>query len=45
MRQALMPRFTQGPPTLDLEVYGSMILDVYCFFIFSLIMAGEIPKG
>ena len=23
MIQALMPRFAQGPPTLDLDVYGS----------------------
>jgi len=31
MLQALMPRFAQGPPTLDRDVYGSMILNVHCF--------------
>jgi hypothetical protein len=31
MLQALMPRFAQGLPTLDLDVYGSMILDVPLF--------------
>jgi len=35
MLQALMPRFVQGPPTLDLDVYGSMILDVHCFYLCS----------
>jgi len=28
MLQARMPRFAQGPLTLDFVVYGSMILDV-----------------
>jgi len=37
MLQAVMPRLAQGPPTLDLDldVYGSMILDVYCFYLCS----------
>jgi len=34
MLQALMPRFAQGPLTLDLDVYGSMILDVSLFLSF-----------
>jgi len=34
MLQALMPRFAQGPLTLDLDVYGSMILDVPLFLSF-----------
>jgi len=28
-----MPRFAQGPPTLDFVVYGSMILDVTLFVL------------
>jgi len=40
MLQALMPRFAQSPPTLDLDVYGSMILDVPLFLFFVLIKAG-----
>ena len=39
-----MPHFAQGPPTLDLDVYGSMILDVPLFLSFVLIKAGEIPR-
>ena len=35
MLQALMQHFAQGPPTLDLDVYGSMILDVHCFYLCS----------
>ena len=35
MLQARMPRFAQGPPTLDLDVYGSMILDVPLFILVS----------
>jgi len=31
MLQALVPRFAQGPPIFDLDVYGSMILDVPSF--------------
>jgi len=27
MLQALMPRFVQGPPTLDVDVYGSLDLN------------------
>jgi len=42
MIQALIPRFAQSPPTLDLDVYGSMILDVPLFLCFVLIKAGEI---
>jgi hypothetical protein len=33
MLQALLSRFAQGPMTLDLDVYGSMILDVHCFYL------------
>jgi len=34
MLHALIPRFAQGSPTLDLDVYGSMILDVSFFSIY-----------
>jgi len=33
MLQALLPRFVLGPPTLDLGVYGSVILDVGCLYL------------
>jgi len=42
----LMPRFVQGPPTLGLDAYGSMILDFPLFlsFVQVLIKAGKIPR-
>ena len=45
MLQALMPRFAQGPLTLDLDVYGSMILDVPLFLSFGSDKGGENTWG
>jgi len=41
MLQAVMPRLAQGPPTLDLDVNGSMILDVPLFLSFVSNKGGE----